>query len=79
MNIMINTLKRITKMCERHEGDCGNCIFKEKKHIANKPEEYVCAIMESFEQALFRNGQDMLPPFAWNVDALKEGLGERRV
>jgi len=74
---LIKTLERIKRMCERHEHDCGNCVFKEKRHVAHQEEKYVCCIVEGFEECFAPYGID--PPMNWNIKKFKEEVGERTV
>ena len=78
MDSLIKTLDRIIKMCQRHEGECGACVFKEKRHVQNQPEHYVCVIMEAFEEC-FAPNNGILQPTQWDTEPLKEKLGERSI
>ena len=78
MDSLIKTLGRIKAMCSRHENDCGDCIYKEKRHIANQEEKYVCVIMEGFEKC-FAPDYGILQPTQWKVKELEKAFDGRSV
>ena len=78
MDSLIKTLKRIQNVCRKHEGDCGSCVYKEKRHIANQEEKYVCVITESFENCFgIEDGIKM--PSEWDIEELEDVIGERSI
>ena len=79
MESLIKTLERIKRMCERHEGKCGNCVFKEKRHVAHQEEKYVCSVTEGFSKCFVGEDGITIPPSEWKINKLKEEVGERTV
>jgi len=77
MDSLIKTLKRIQNVCIKHEGDCGSCVYKEKRHVANQKEKYVCVITESFEECF--GDFEIKMPSDWNIKKLEGSIGGRSV